>query len=302
MPNISSVKATINGQEYTLTYNGTSGKYEATITAPAQSSYTKDGHYYGISLTAADTAGNSTTVNETDAVLGDSLKLVVKEKVAPTIKIVSPSAGATIINNKPSIVVEVTDNDSGVNESTFTLTVGSLAAHASDCSVESITGGKRFTYTPTTALSDGKQTITVNASDNDGNAATAATATVTVDTTPPVLNVTSPANDTWQNAYAATVVGTTNDETSSPVTVNITVNGTDAGAVTVGEGGAFSKEITLTEGDNTIVITATDAAGKSSSVTRTVHVNTTAPVFKAVTVTPNPVDAGQTYIISVEIE
>ena len=35
---ISTVKATINGSEYTLTYNASSGKYEATIPAPTQTS------------------------------------------------------------------------------------------------------------------------------------------------------------------------------------------------------------------------------------------------------------------------
>ena len=35
---IKTVQATINGQTYTLTLNSTSGKYEATVTAPSKSS------------------------------------------------------------------------------------------------------------------------------------------------------------------------------------------------------------------------------------------------------------------------
>ena len=34
---VKSVKATINGQEYTLTLNSSTGKYEATVTAPGKS-------------------------------------------------------------------------------------------------------------------------------------------------------------------------------------------------------------------------------------------------------------------------
>lgn len=95
--------------------------------------------------------------------------------------------------------------------------------------------------------------------------------------------------------------GVTNDATSSPVTVTITLNTVDQGAVTVESSGAFSKELTLTEGSNTIVVTATDSAGKSSEVTRTVKLDTGAPVFQSVTIVPNPVDCGATYVITVEV-
>lgn len=36
---VKSVQAIINGQTYTLTYNSQTKKYEATVTAPAKSSY-----------------------------------------------------------------------------------------------------------------------------------------------------------------------------------------------------------------------------------------------------------------------
>ena len=50
------------------------------------------------------------------------------------------------------------------------------------------------------------------------------------------------------------------------------------------------------------VVTATDRAGKSTSVTRNVEVNTTAPKITAVEIVPNPADAGATYIIKVTVE
>ena len=51
----------------------------------------------------------------------------------------------------------------------------------------------------------------------------------------------------------------------------------------------------------TITVVATDGAGKSSTVTRTVILDTHAPVFSQVTIAPNPVDAGATYIITVKV-
>ena len=98
------------------------------------------------------------------------------------------------------------------------------------------------------------------------------------------------------NQAKITVSGTTDDTTSKPVTV--TVNGEQAA---VGEGGAWSKEITLTPGKNTITVVAADKAGKSTTVTRNVTLDTGAPVIRSVTMTPNPVDAGKTFIISVEV-
>ena len=71
--------------------------------------------------------------------------------------------------------------------------------------------------------------------------------------------------------------------------------------MTVGSDGSFSKALTLASGSNTITVVATDSAGKSTTVTRTVTLDTVAPTIKAVTLTPNPVDAGKTYVISVEV-
>lgn len=304
MPNISTVSAKINGQTYELTLNPSTGKYEAVITAPAKSSYTvNDGHYYDVQITAEDTAGNSTMANASTASLGNSLKLVVREKTAPVITIKSPTAGATLTSSAPQIMVEVTDNDSGVNTSSFKLVIDNgVAIGWAKGTTTAISGGYRWTYTPESALADGSHTITVNVSDNDGNAATQKSATIKVDTTPPVLNVTAPTDGIYTNKTAGVVSGTTNDVTSSPVTVTITVNGTDQGTVTVGSNGEFSHNVTYAEGDNTIVIKATDAAGKFSTVERTVHVNTVAPKIKAVTIAPNPVSAGATYTITVEVE
>jgi hypothetical protein len=96
--------------------------------------------------------------------------------------------------------------------------------------------------------------------------------------------------------------GNTNDASTSPVTVKITLNGTDQGAVTVGGDGTFTKTLTLREGANTIVVTATDSAGKASTVTRTATLDTSLPAIKSATITPNPVDAGASMVISVVVE
>lgn len=71
--------------------------------------------------------------------------------------------------------------------------------------------------------------------------------------------------------------------------------------IPVTNSGTFSKDVTLKEGSNTITIVAKDKAGKTTTVTRTVKLDTAPPVIKSATITPNPVDCGKTFVISVEV-
>lgn len=298
---IKTVKATINGQTYDLTLNSASGKWEATITAPGKTSYNLAGGYYNVSVEATNEAG---TKGSADASTVDGLKLVVKETVAPVITIVSPTAGAYVANSKQPVVFNITDETggSGVDISTLVVKQDGTVVAAANITHTAITNGYSVTYTPSAALSDGSHTVTINCKDHDGNAATEKSTTYTVDTVPPTLNVTSPADGLITAASSVTVAGTTNDATSSPVVITISLNGTDQGTIPVGTGGTFSKVVTLKEGSNTIIVKAKDAAGKESSVTRTVTLDTSVPKIKAATITPNPVDTGKTMVISVTIE
>ena len=297
---VKTVQAVINGQTHTLTYNATTKKYEATVTAPSTSSYNQNGHYYNVQIKATDEAGNSVSKDATDTTLGSSLKLRVKEKVAPVISITAPSSSAKLTNNKPVIQWTVTDSDSGVDPSTIKLIIDSQTITTG---ITKTASGKNYTcsYTPTTALSDGSHTIKISASDYDGNAAAQKSITFTVDTVPPELSVTAPIDNLVTNQASIEVKGTTNDVTSSPVTLTIKLNNGTAQTVEVGSDGSFSKTLTLVSGENTIVITATDGAGKTSTVTKQVELDQTAPVIQSVTITPNPVNAGATYTISVEV-
>lgn len=297
---VKAVQVVINGQTHTLTYNAKTKKYEATITAPSTSSYNQNGHYYNVKVKATDEAGNSVTKDATDTTLGSSLQLKVKEKVAPVISIKAPSSSAKLTNNKPVINWTVTDADSGVNPSTIKLIIDSQTITTGITKTQS---GKNYTcsYTPTTALSDGTHIIKVSASDYDGNVATQKSVTFTVDTVPPELSVSAPVDNLVTNQSSLVVKGTTNDVTSSPVTLTIKLNGGTEQTVEVGSDGSFTKTLTLVTGENTIVITAKDGAGKTSTVTKQVVLDQTAPVIQSVTISPNPVNAGATYTISVEV-
>ena len=93
---ISQVRAQVNGTWYTLTYDSSSGAYKATITAPGATSYNQSGGYYNVTVEATNDAGTKATA---DGSTMTGLRLVVKEKVAPVITILSPSSGAYVTNS-----------------------------------------------------------------------------------------------------------------------------------------------------------------------------------------------------------
>ena len=296
---ISSVKFAIAGQTYDLTYDSASGTYKATLTAPGSTSWNETDHKIYGTVTAIDDAGNKTTVTKSEFA---NLGLRVLEKGKPVIAVKYPTAGAFVTSAVPTIVWEVTDAASGIDPTTLTLQIdGGTKITGANITTEAINGGYRCTYTPGAALSEGAHTIYFDVSDNDGNAATQASTSITVDTVPPALSLDSPEDGLITNRETITISGTTSDTTSGGVTVEVYLNDGQAQSAEVGSDGKFSINVKLTSGANTILVRATDAAGKYTEISRTVTLDTGAPVFVSVKLTPNPVDAGATYIIEVEV-
>lgn len=302
---VKTVRAQINGIWVNLTLNSSTGKYEATMAAPSITSFNMSGGFYPVVVEATDLAGNITTKNSSDSVLGSSLKLRVKEITPPTITITSPGTGAYVTNSATPITFQLRDevNGSGIALSTLRFSLdGTILTNTSPGMIlTSVSGGFNGTYTPPSALEDGGHSITINVSDNDGNVAIAKSISFTVDTVPPSLTVINPASDTtYTNQSSLTVTGATADVTSGPITLNITVGSTAHSNVTVNGDGTFSKVVTLLGGTNVIKIRATDKAGKYTEVTRTVILDTVAPTINKVTITPNPVNVNQSYKIEIE--
>ncbi len=301
---ISTVKVTVNGSTVTAVSNG-NGTYTATLAAPNRTSYNVNaGHYYPITVVATNQAGTATTVNDQTATLGTSLRLRVLEVNAPTITISSPTASQYFGTASPQIKFNVVDetNGSGIAISTLKITVdGTVYTNTSTGVVASaITNGYSVTFT-TPTLKDGSHTVKVEVKDNDGNTATSSTVSFVTDTIAPTLNVSNPAaSGTFVSTASLSVTGTASDSTSGVPTIKITLNGTDQGAVTVSNG-SFSKGVILVNGSNTIVVTATDRAGKVTTITRTVTLDTSSPVIASVVIDPNPVSVGSNYTVTISV-
>ena len=302
---IQSVTVTINGTTYTLNDNG-DGTYSKTITAPTKTSYNiNSGHYYPVKIIATNMAGTSTTVDDTHATLGSSCKLLVKEVTAPTISISAPTASQYFATATPTIQFTVTDeaNGSGVAISTLKITLDSstYTNTSNGVTVTSTTNGYSVKLVPPSALSDGKHTLSVSVQDNDGNNATSSSISFTTDTVAPTLNVTNPStNGTYTSDSTLVVTGTASDSTSGTPTITIKLNNGSAQSVEI-TNGSFSKAITLANGNNTIVVTATDKAGKVTTITRTIILDSSSPVVASVNITPNPVNVGGSYTVTVTV-
>ena len=309
---ISRVEVEVNGVTSTLSFNSTSGKWEGSLTAPSQSSGSNNAGqgpgigpnatngYYPVVVRAYDEAGNlaEETVSGSFA---NALKLKVLERTAPVASIQYPSAGANIGNNaQPTIRFRLTDGGSGINPSTVKIVLDGTEYVPSTSQFDTDGEVLDCTFTPASSLADGVHEITVKGSDYDGNAATEISSTFKVDTTPPVLNVTYPTQGLLTNQGRIMVTGSTNDVTSTPVTLQVTI-GSQSYTPEVGQTGAFSQQVQLTEGSNTITIRAVDNAGLETTVTRTVIYDGTPPVFASIVLTPNPVDASTAFSITVEV-
>lgn len=291
---VKSITLYLNGQSYVIPLDSSTGKYKKTITAPNQTSWGETDHKYAMQLEVEDIAGNVTTIDKTHSSFGEKMMLRVLEKTAPVITITSPSSGAYLGSSAVKVEFTVTDSESGVDPDSIKLQIDSGAAITSGITKTEITNGYKCSYTAT--CQDGSHTVKVNASDNDGNAATQKSSAFTVDTVAPELNITSPAEVLITNQQTLAVAGTTDES----CTVKISLNGTDQGTVTLNTDKIFSKNVTLAKGTNVIIITATDPAGKTTTVTREVTYDPVAPVIVSIDLTPNPVEAGSTFTVTVE--
>ena len=96
-----------------------------------------------------------------------------------------------------------------------------------------------------------------------------------VDTTAPVITISSPAEGAVVGASPITVSGTATDEALASVSVG--------GFAATLDGSQFTASgVALVEGSNVVTVTATDTSGNSSQAQRTVTLDTVAP---AITIT-----------------
>lgn len=299
---VKTVQAIINGQTYNLTLNSSTGKYETTINAPSVTSYNVNSmHYYPVTVKATDDAGNTATANDSDATMGSAFCLYVKETAKPTIAVTYPTTGSQLAVNAMTVTWKVRDTGSGINPNTIELTIDGGNKITGNITKTEVTDGYNCSYAITDALTDGSHAIKFDVSDYDGNTATQVSTAFKVDTIPPSLTLSSPANNLITNQKVVVVSGVTNDATTGIASVTVKLNDGAATGATVNSDGSFSTSLMLVEGFNTIVVVATDGVGRTATVTRTVKYDSRAPLITNPVISPNPVTTGALFTISVNV-
>ncbi|WP_085504898.1 S8 family serine peptidase [Thalassobacillus devorans] len=112
-------------------------------------------------------------------------------------------------------------------------------------------------------LETGENELTAISSMDNGSTEPSAPVVVTLDQDNPVLTIDTPTNGDKTNKEVITVAGQVEEENLDRVEVN-------GQTADVDEDGAYSKRIMLSEGENEIVVTATDLAGNSAEESVTV--------------------------------
>jgi hypothetical protein len=226
----------------------------------------------GLSVVAVDAAGNQ----------GAASRNITRDTTAPTIAISQPGEG--VITRNTALTVTGTYIDATATA----ITVNGIAAAVS---------GSNFTAV--VSLSEGVNTLTVQATDTANNQSEVSTS-VTRDTMLPKVTLIQPFEG--QVSQTIAVLGVVEDAT--PVTV--TANGTP---LTV-ENGSFVGQITRPDGAYSVRIVATDGAGNTAEVSHAVTVDTAPPALSelspventivespAVTIQGRVVDATQTSVL-----
>ena len=296
MSEITRAYAIYKSQQYNASYSG--GGWSVDIPSGSKSSYSQASHTSPIELQAFDAAGNETIMYATDDTYGDQLNIRVMKKTKPTATIVSPTQGSVLGSATQDIVMEISDaGGSGLNMASGIFKINNLQVTPGVAWSDGDDGKKTCTYHATN-LSDGSNSVSLQVTDNDGNVSDVAEVSFVISTSAPTLNVTSPTEGLLTNSNQVTVSGTAAAGSDAVTLSSVKINGE---TVSVGEGGAFSKVVTLTEGENTITIVAEDSIGKTTSVTRHVTVDTQAPIISNVEAEATTVDANSTIHITFKV-
>ena len=245
--------------------------------------------YGGIHFEFTNQAGQQLGQQVATAVLQ---KFALNQDTQPPSIVVEASAPTT--NTNVTLTGQVLDNLSGVAQAQVKIDDGALQNLTLDAQ-------GRFSITTSFLLNgtqDGSHSITILGTDAAGNVATALVRNVVLDTKAPTINLTSVADNTAISA--STRLTGTADPTGSSLT-ELTYKFDSGAARTVvfdSTTGSFDEPLIikdLSAGTHTLTITARDAAGNLSTLTRTVTLAQAIPLtITSLTPTDGSGDVGVT--------
>ena len=238
---------------FTFTSNEQNSTFECRIDNGSFSACTSpkayDGLAYGshtFDVRGTDPAGNTDATPATYTWTVDTV---------PPTGSVTINAGSTYINFL-DVVLSLLASD-----------IGSGASQMCISNMDTCTSWELFVTTKAWALTsgDGTKTVYVKLKDAAGNESALITNIITLDTTPPELQISALSDGSLTANPALNISGTVTDPSGI---ADLTIN---SQSVTVDQNGGFSYVLTLMSGANTITVTATDAVNNQTTNSRTVN-------------------------------
>jgi hypothetical protein len=230
---------------------------------------------YNVTIFVSDGLSTSSTS------FGWTVRSTGGDTMAPSLSITSHSAGQRV--NVASITLSGTATDSGSGDSGIinVRVNGQLAAGGT------ASGSGTANWSRSVSLTSGINTVLVEAQDGSGNYA-AEQFTITRDSTPPTISITSHTSGQVVNASSITLSGTATDSGAGGSGITrVTVNGsTTSASATDSNTASWSRSLTLVGGANTVSVVATDGAGNARTTTTTITYTPPAAVVTADSVTP----------------
>ncbi|MEG5758225.1 Ig-like domain-containing protein [Enterobacter roggenkampii] len=262
---------TLNGKTYT-TEVGADGTWSVNV--PAADAQALGDGTWTVNVSGKDAAGNTVSGSQTIGV----------DSVAPTLS-VDTLAQDNIINaaehSQPLTLTGKTTAEAGqivtvtLNGKNYNATVGSDGTWSVTLAADDVQ-----------ALNEGNHTLTVNVSDKAGNGSSV-TADFTVDTTAPVVTIDTVAGDdilnTSEQGQAQIISGQTSGAAAGDV-VTVTVGDHSFTGAVLADG-SWSVGVpasvlgALGEGNHTISVSVTDAAGNTGSATHGITLSGNPPEF-----------------------
>ncbi|UCE80633.1 MAG: carboxypeptidase regulatory-like domain-containing protein [Methanobacteriota archaeon] len=223
-------------------YSVDGGDWEAAAPSPILLEALDDGDYT-VEIRATDLAGHSTT-----AIVNFTVDAFVLD-----VEITDPEDGAMFNTDSVTVTWTVSDQDATVevklDDGAWQPAIGSMMVFSD--------------------LADGEHTVTVHATDDASNEGSDSV-TFTVDTTPPDVSIESPEDDA---IIASSSVDVSWSVSTDAETTEYSVDG---GAWQAVDGTSVTVS-SLTDGEHTISIRATDIVGNEASDSVTITVDTTDP-------------------------
>jgi hypothetical protein len=173
-----------------------------------------------------------------------------------------PNGGYT---NQASILVQGSVPAASVGKTGYAVHVFILSTNGAQRQVASVAvgGTTRFT-TPAITLAEGRNTIQATLATPTGDGQPSPTVTYILDTKPPKMSITSPAQGIKVTSATVDVSGTC-DEGSTVTIRNEQSPGGAVNSQVVGSDGRFKLTVPVVAGPNTIDLRATDQAGNTST-------------------------------------